>query len=65
LLVVKTVGDEQQVEFAALGDTGDFLDHREVVIADRGALPAPAGRMVAGAEHKDAEMHLAGCRGQG
>jgi len=48
---------------AALGDAGDFLDHREVVVADRGALPQPAGRMVAGAEHKDAEMHLTGCRG--
>ena len=58
-------GDEQQVEFAALGDAGDFLDHREVVVADRGVLAAPAGRMVAGAEHKDAEMHLTGCRGQG
>jgi hypothetical protein len=65
LLVVKAVGDEQQVEFPALGDTGDFLDHREVVIADRSALPAPTSRMVAGAEHKDTEMHLAGSRRQG
>jgi len=28
------VGDEQQVELAALGDPGDLLDDREVVVAD-------------------------------
>ena len=31
---------------------GDFLAYREVVVADRGVLPTPAGRMVAGASTK-------------
>ena len=36
----------------------DLLDHRQLVVAGRGAVVTPAGRMVAGAENENAEMHL-------
>ena len=52
------IGDEQQVELAALGDAGDLLDDRELHMAGGGALMAPSGRMVAGAEDEHPEMHL-------
>ena len=52
------VGDEQQVELAAFGNAGDLLDDRELHMAGGGALIAPSGRMVAGAEDEDPEMHL-------
>ena len=54
----QAVGDEEQVEFAALGDARDRLHHRQAAAARGGAFVAPAGRMVAGAEHEHAEMHL-------
>jgi hypothetical protein len=57
------VGNKQQVEFAALGYTGDLLRHRQIEIARRRAVKAPAGRMVAGAEDKNPEMHLTGGSG--
>ena len=58
----QAVGDEQQVELAALGLAGDLLDDREVVVAGRRPLVAPAGGVVAGAEDEHAEMHLAPSR---
>src|SRR5207244_255226 len=58
----QAVGDEHEVELAALGLARDLLDDREVVVAGRGALVAPPGGVVAGAEDEDAEMHLTPCR---
>ncbi len=52
------VGDEQQVEFAALGDAGDLLGDRQVEVTDRRPVIAPAGRVVTGAEDKNPKMHL-------
>src|SRR5271154_7034764 len=52
------VGNEQKVEFTALGNAGNFGRDRKIVVADRGPIVAPAGGMVAGAEHEHAEMHL-------
>jgi hypothetical protein len=57
------VGNKQQVEFAALGYTGNLLRHRQIKVADRCAVIAPAGRVVTGAEDKNPEMHLTGGRG--
>ncbi len=54
------VGDEQQVEFAALGNAGDFGSDRQIEVADRRPLIPPPGGMVAGAEHEHAEVHLTG-----
>ena len=49
------VGDEQQVEFAALGDAGDLLHHRQFHVAwSKAPSVAPAGHVVAGAEDEDA-----------
>src|ERR1700721_1184200 len=59
------VGDEQQVEFARLGDAGDFVHHRQFHVGGEGAVGAPAGHVVAGAEDEDAEMHLTAGRGHG
>ncbi len=52
------VRHEHQVELAAFGGARNLLDHRQLVVAGRGALVAPAGGVVAGAQHKHAEMHL-------
>src|SRR5262249_59647914 len=52
------VGNEQQVELAALGDAGNLLHDRELHMRGKGAVVAPAGGMVAGAEHEPPEMHL-------
>ena len=52
------VGDEQQVEPPPLGDPGDLLDHRQIVVAGGGTRVAPAGGVVPGAEDENAEMHL-------
>ena len=52
------VGDEQQVEPLPLGDPGDLLEHRQIVVAGGGTRVAPAGGVVAGAEDENAEMHL-------
>src|SRR5438046_2271637 len=57
----EAVGHEHEIELAALGLARDFLDDREIVVADRGAFVSPPGGMVAGAEDEDAEMHLATC----
>ena len=59
------VGDEQQVELAAFGDAGDLLHHRQFHVGGEGAVRAPAGHMVAGAEDEDAQMHLTVGRGHG
>jgi hypothetical protein len=52
------VGNKQQVEFAAFGNTGDLLGYRQIEVADRRTVIAPAGRVVAGAEDKNPKMHL-------
>src|SRR5262249_16346385 len=49
---------EQQIEFAAFGGAGDFLDDRQLVVAGGGSIVTPAGGMVAGAKNEDAQMHL-------
>src|SRR5436309_15392705 len=54
----QSVGDEEQVEFPTLGGACDGLHHRKAATAHGGAFGAPSGRMIAGAEHEDAEMHL-------
>ncbi len=54
----QSVRDEQEVELAALGLTGDLLDDRKVIVAGRGPLISPAGGVVAGAKDEHAEMHL-------
>jgi hypothetical protein len=59
------VGHEQEIELAALGLPGDLLDDRQVVVAGGGAVVAPARRMIAGAEHEHAEVHLAPHRRHG
>src|SRR5438034_1005687 len=59
------VGHEQEVELAALGVPGDLLDDRQVVVAGRRAVVAPAGGVIAGAEHEHAEVHLAPLRRHG
>ena len=53
------IGNEEQVEFAALGDLRAGGDQRPTGIAAPGALVAPAGGMIAGAEPENAEVHLA------
>src|SRR5580704_3634965 len=57
------IGNEEQVEFAALGDLRAGGDQRPARIAAPGALVAPAGGMIAGAEPEHAEVHLAFDRG--
>jgi hypothetical protein len=52
------IGDEDEIELAALGGTGDLLHDRQFAAAGRRALVAPASGVVAGAEHEHAEMHL-------
>ena len=54
------VGDEEQVELAAFGDAARsvFITGRLQLVVNAPSI-APAGRMVAGAEHEHAEMHLA------
>src|SRR4051812_27428826 len=52
------VGDEQEIELAALGDARDLLDDRELHVTGRRALPAPSSRVIAGAEDEHPEMHL-------
>ena len=49
----------------ALGDAGDLLHHRQFHVGGEGAVGAPAGHVVAGAEDEDAEMHLTAGRGHG
>src|SRR5262249_28948265 len=53
------VGDEEQVEFSALGDLRARLHHRPAAVARGRPLVAPAGGVVAGPEPEHAEMHLA------
>src|SRR5579864_9340014 len=53
----RRVGDEQEVELAALGDAGDLLHGRQLDMGFERARVPPAGRMVAGPEHKHPEMH--------
>src|SRR5262245_48687217 len=52
------IGDEEQVELATLGDPRNLQHHRQAAAGRRRAFVAPAGRMVSGAEHEYAEMHL-------
>src|SRR6266446_2392656 len=59
------VGHEQEVELATLGMLGDLLDDRQVVVAGRRAVVAPSGRVIAGAEHEHAEVHLTPLRRHG
>ena len=53
------IGDEEQIELAALGDLRAFDDDRPAAVACCGAIVAPARRMVAGSEPEYAEVHLA------
>src|SRR3984957_9109431 len=54
------IRNEQQIETAALGDTGDLLHHRQFHVRGEGAIPAPTGHVIAGAKHENAEIHLTG-----
>ena len=51
------IGDEEQIELAALGDLRALQTTGQLAVAGRGALVAPAGEMIAGAEPEHAEMH--------
>src|SRR5262249_31290973 len=52
------IGKKEMIELAALSDARDRLHHREAAARRIRGLPTPAGRMIAGAEHEHAEMHL-------
>jgi hypothetical protein len=52
------VGDEQQVELAALGNARDLLHDRQLHMAGGGAFIPPAGGMVARPEDEHPHMHL-------
>src|SRR5271163_1281749 len=54
----QAVRNKHQVELAALGDAGDLLDHRQLVVAGGGSVVSPTGTVIAGAEHENAEVHL-------
>jgi hypothetical protein len=57
------IGDEEQIEFAALGDLRGLGHHRPAAIAGRRALIAPAGSMIPGAQPKYTKVNLPFRRG--
>src|SRR5262249_50310715 len=55
----QTVGDEEQVKFAALGNADTGFSYRPTTVAVECPVHAPASNMIAGAEPEYGEMHLA------
>src|SRR5262249_53141432 len=58
----ETVGNEEQIELAALGDARAGLQHGPAAAVVPGALHAPTRRVIAGAEPEHGQMHLATLR---
>src|SRR5262249_24994473 len=52
------IGDEKEVELPAFGDSRAGRHDGPAGVAGPGAVVAPAGRVVAGADPEDAEVHL-------
>src|SRR5262245_19678758 len=55
----EAVGNEEQVEFSALGNADAGFSYRPAAVAVECAVHTPAGNMISGAEPEYSEMHFA------